>query len=176
VALIALPFDASSQKRRKGFVLNLGLGPAATRYSFTDRNFAGSAETKIGVGTDLKIGHAASDQLLIYYSNDASFFSPADEYLVSSGLSGVGVTYFLMPQAPSYYVDGAIGIAAWNVLSQADATLDSMTGFGLAVGAGYEFARHWLVDVDIVVGRPRGDFSAGYNTTTIRLGLIWLAY
>jgi hypothetical protein len=169
---------AAAQKPRKGFILNLGAGPAFTNFKSVADGFEGSNESKIAVGTDFKIGYAASDQLMIYYSNDAAFFSVAglDDYLVVSGLSGIGATWFLKPRAPSAYVDATVGIAAWNVISTDDGTVDGMTGMGLSVGGGLEFARHWLVDGELVVGRPRGDFDQGVNTMTLRVGLIWLLY
>jgi hypothetical protein len=179
-SLFLQPADAAGQKRRKGFILNLGLGPSYTNYKYVNPDFPGDfSESKIGIGTDFKIGHAATDQLLIYYSNDASFFSVSSEFddvFISSGLSGVGVTYFLKPAAPSSYVDASLGFAAWNVFDTDEGSIDSSTGLGLSMGGGFEFARHWLIDGDLVIGRPRGDFDEGYNTTTLRIGVIWLLY
>jgi hypothetical protein len=116
---------------------------------------------------------------MFFYSNDAAFFTydvgvaGFDDYFVASGLSGVGATWFLKPRTPSAYVDGTIGIAAWNEISTDGGTVDGITGVGLSVGGGLEFARHWLVDGEVVVGRPRGDFD-GVSTMTVRVGLIWL--
>ena len=180
--LLLTASEAEAQKPRKGFILNLGAGPAFTNFKFAGDGFEGSGESKIAVGTDFKIGYAASDQLMIYYSNDAAFFSydigvaGFDDYLVASGLSGLGATWFLKPRAPSAYLDATIGIAAWNEISTDDGTVDGITGAGLSVGGGLEFARHWLADGELIVGRPRGDFDEGYNIMTLRVGLIWLLY
>jgi hypothetical protein len=46
----------------------------------------------------------------------------------------------------------------------------------LPVGGGFEFARHWLIDGDGVMGRPRGEFDEGINTLSLRIGEIWLLY
>lgn len=171
---LILPSSAVAQKRRKGFILNLGLGAAGVSSSYEGP--VSNRRTKAAVGTDFKIGHAATDQILIYYSNDAAFYNETDFYgddqLVAVGLSGVGVTYFLQPSVPSFYVDGTIGIAARNLLSYEDATVDGTGGWGVAVGGGYEFARHFMLDADLILGRLDG----GLNTSTLRVGLIWLLY
>jgi hypothetical protein len=172
-ALMLFPFDAGAQtqKPRKGFVLNLGLGVA--RVSQSTSGFANSGRSNVGVGSDFKIGHAPSNQVLIYYSNDAAFYrQTGSDDLYLSGLTGFGVTYFLQPTVPSFYVDGSFGIAARGNLETETGFVESTTGWGVAVGGGYEFARHFLVDGDIILGR----FDGGMKTTTLRLGLIWLAY
>jgi hypothetical protein len=181
--LLLAASGVDAQKPRKGFVLNLGAGPAFINIKAAGNGVEGTGESKIAVGTDFKIGYAPSDQLLIYYSNDAAFFNydysvPGFEYdvLVISGLSGIGATWFLKPRAPSAYVDATIGIAAWNEIDTDDGAVESMTGLGLSVGGGFEFARHWLVDADLIVGRPRDDEGYGLNTMTLRVGLIWLLY
>lgn len=170
-------FDASGvAAQRKGFILNLGIGPAVSSYQFSSGGFEGDRETKIAIGTDFKVGYAPTSQLLIYYSNDASFFSAAspNDALTASGLSGIGVTYFLAPGAPSFYVQGTIGISAWNDLSD-EGVVDSMTGTGLNVGGGYEFAAHWNVDLDLIFGSADDD-NFKVSVRTLRLAINWLLY
>lgn len=163
--------DAAAQ--RKGFILNLGLGVGQFHVS----GEGGDSESRTAISTDFKIGHAFSDQLMLYYSNDAAFFSSdeeSDDLLHVSGLSGVSVTYFLKPSAPSFYFGGGIGISVWSVLSD-DGDTESLSGGGLAVTGGYEFSPHFLLDVDLIFGSP-GDDSGDVNTRTIRVGLNWLLY
>jgi hypothetical protein len=170
--VLSLVLAAEGEAQRKGFILNLGLGAGQTNYSSD-----GFSETKTAFATDFKIGYAPSNQLLIYYSNDASFFSPATDYLASSGLTAIGASYFLKPEGPSFFFQGSLGLSAYNMIDTGDATsVDGMTGIGLALGAGYEFARHWLVDLDLVFGRMDQDFGGSFNTRTIRVAFNWLLY
>jgi hypothetical protein len=174
MASVVTPSSGLAQKPRKGFILDLGVGIAGISQS---SNSPGSGrETTGAVGTDFKIGHAPTDQLLIYYSNDAAFYKETSSFggdvLVAVGMSGVGATYFLQPAAPSFYLNGALGIAALNAVSLDDATQDGITGWGVSLGGGYEFARHWLLDGDLVLGRLDG----GLNTSTLRVGIVWLLY
>ena len=164
---LAVPLHGIAQVDRKGFVLNLGLGAARVT---TSRDFGGSS-TAIGVGTDFKIGYAPSDQLLIFYSNDAAFHGQeTNDDLIGSGMSGVGATYFIGPEQNALYVSGSIGVAARNVLSSSG-SVDAVTGTGFSLGGGYEFARHWLLDAEVVKGS-----LDGMSFTTLRAGLIWLLY
>lgn len=174
-AAFLLPAGVGAQeegKPRRGFVLNLGAGPAATRYNHSSFGVSGPSTTNLAVGTDFKIGHAFSDQLLVYYSNDASFFAPEGTGvdLVGSGMSGLGATYFIETRSPSPFVHGSFGIAAWNELA-ANGVTEAEAGLGISIGGGYEFARHWLLDVDIVYGRP-----GGRSITTLRTAINWLLY
>ena len=169
ILMLAVPDAASAQVERKGFILNLGLG--AARVSTSSQFGPGTPE--IGVGTDFKIGYAPSDRLLLYYSNDAAFQSrPNSDDILATGLSGFGAMYFLDPGENSFYVDGAIGIAARRSISSTGGFDAGITGSGLQVGGGYEFDRHWLLDVDLI----RNSFDGDFKTTTMRVAVIWLLY
>lgn len=170
--LLLAPGDGVAQ--RKGFVLNLGIGGGQFSAGAAE---GGPRESVTGVTTDFKIGHAFSDQFMLYYSNDAAFFSDPflDEGLLNvSGLSGIGVTWFLRPAAPSLYVGGGIGISVWAVLEESGDS-DAISGVGFAFNGGYEFARHFMIDADIILGRP-GDEFGRLGTRTIRLAINWLLY
>jgi hypothetical protein len=174
-ASLLTPASGHAQKPRKGFILDLGVGLAGVSQS---SSFAGSTrETTGAVGTSFKIGHAPTDQLLLYYTNDVAFFRETSPFgsdeLNAVGMSGLGATYFFQPAAPAFYVNGGLGIAARRSISLEDGTeAPAITGWGLSVGGGYEFARHWLLDGDLVVGRLDG----GLNTSSLRVGIVWLLY
>jgi len=156
-------------KNRKGFVLDLGLGASRIGYS------GGGSDT--GVGSDFKIGHAPTNQLMIYYHSAGTFYTIDDfsggSDLYTLGISGIGATWFLKPGAPSAYVDGTIGRAAWNVLDLDGGGAENIaSGWGFSLGGGFEFARHWLLSGDIIMTRLEFDT----NATTMRVGLRWLLY
>jgi hypothetical protein len=162
------------QKNRKGFVLDLGLGVSRVRYTVTGATGSGS---KTAIGTDFMIGHAPSNQLMIYYSNVANFYSFDDSfngetYVEALGMSGVGATWFFKPTQPSFFVNGAIGIAALRSISTEDSSTDGISGVGVTVGGGYEFARHFLLDAKLLVTRLEDDL----NGSALRVGLTWLLY
>jgi hypothetical protein len=156
---------------RKGFVLNIGIGPGYTTYSFGGLS---GRQGKFTVATDLKIGYAFNDRSLLYYSNDASFFTTPTADLNVTGLSGFGFSHYLTPDVRSVYVDGSLGIATFSSLVDGDTERSS--GFGLSAGAGLEFAPHWLLDADLIVGRPSTSFGTRMTTVTLRAGFHWLHY
>ena len=174
---------AAAQQARKGFVLDLGLGVATTNTSVSVGGVDGDAERNTGLAVDFKIGYAPVDQLLIYYNADGVLFRPsytdaADLWFAASALNGIGATAFLNPTAPSPYVRAAMGQGAWAEVEDFGSA-DGFTGRGYSLGAGYEFAPHWLVDVGVVVTRPkhdRGPVTDTYETTTWRLAVLWLLY
>jgi hypothetical protein len=154
-ALALGPPGAPASAERKGFLIGIGAGPALHRRAgFTVRNSAGTAifstpaTSSFAVVTDFKIGYAPSDQILLYYVNKAAFTQ--DDSYDAVGLSGVGVTYMLRPTTPSAFFTGSIGAGAGRDLIE---TSDPESGMGFSFGAGFEFARHWSFDGDVVFVR-----------------------
>ena len=170
--LLLAPGEGVAQ--RKGFILNLGIGGGSFSAGAAE---GGPRNSATGITTDFKIGWAPSDQVLLYYSNDAAFFSDPtfdDDVINVSGLTGFGATWFVRPAAPSFYVGGSIGVSTWAFISN-DGDSDAITGSGFAITGGYEFARHFMIDADVVFGRP-GDEFGRLSTRTIRLAINWLLY
>ena len=92
------------------------------------------------------------------------------------GLTGVGTTHFFQPQAPAFLLEAALGAGVlWNSDQR-----ESADGFGLLLGLGYEFARHFLIKADWYyadVGRAEfleTDVKASIGT--FRITLNWLGY
>ena len=163
---------------RKGFVIGFGLGVARVTSSASEGPLSVSISTT-GVGTDFKIGYAPNHQLLIYWSADGAFSSPPSEFsdedgLLYSGLGGIGATYFLSPGENSFFLTAALGRATDGAIGS-DGTADSVSGTGLAIGGGYEFTPHWVVDGDIVFN-SFSDFGMDYSQRFIRIGVSYLHY
>jgi hypothetical protein len=164
--------------QRRGFVLNLGLGAAWT--SLKPTGFPGPSENKRALGSEFKIGYAPSDNLMIYYSNDAAFFGfntdPDEaELFTATGMSGVGGTYFLRTGVPSLFVHASVGLAALRTF-YSDDTEDSWSGGGVSFGGGFEFARHWTIDVDFLLTSVSDEFDNKLSIRTARLAFNWLLY
>lgn len=178
--------DLSAQ--RSGFIIGFGIGPGFT--SFREGSFETGEEervSKLGLATDFKIGAQVSESVQVYYVNRVQFFGGADQDnlilhsgvdFVTTGLSGLGVTYIL-PTAP-VHLSGAIGIAAWSQLSTGNRTTESGTGLGLTGGVGYEFADLWLLDFAVQYGTPSIDLGFGehwdLNVLQMRAGISILSH
>ncbi len=153
--------------RRKGFLLGVGLGPGQT-------NFGGDPGGKLGINADFKIGHGFSDQTQVYWTAKTSWFRMetgsyygypfTHKHTIISGFGGIGVSYFLQPKAPSYYLTGGLGYSTWGRFNSDEQGIDeSDFGIGFFSGVGYEFAPHWSVEVVLIAGNP-----AYKNTNSLR--------
>jgi hypothetical protein len=146
---------------RKGFILGIGAGGALHR--LPERGVTGDTldRSAFAFGTDFKIGYAPTDQLLIYYSAKAGFTQAADYDAV--GVSGFGVTYMTRPTAPSFFVSGIAGEGGRATLD----LRDWRDGRGFAVGAGYEFKRHWSISGDALFLRFGGNDNHAVVLATV---------
>lgn len=175
--------------KRKGFILGGGIGPGFTSFtqelSFWDPFFGytkikSDRENKAALMTDFKIGYAPTDFWEIYYTSKVSWFgleSVSGDVTIANGLGALGATYYFKPEAPSLFVAGGIGISTWSAPFESGS--DTWIGFGLFAGAGYEFARHFNVELDLLWGKP-GDSEFGIDVSTnalsVRVTVNALAY
>lgn len=99
----------------------------------------------MAVITDLSIGYAPGDQLLIYYDNQVAW-SRSERYDLA-GVTGLGVTYMVRPTCPTAFVRGSIrGRDVADVDFGSARVSSDENGLGLTVSAGYEFARQWSIE------------------------------
>lgn len=181
VATGASAFDGN----RKGFILGGGLGLGLTSFTqtveFLGTSTTSDRENKFAVMTDFKIGYGATEQVLVYYTNKVSWFSLENVYgdnvIIVNGVGGVGMTYFFQPVTPSPYIMGGLGLSTWNAPFEEGS--EGWYGFGLAVGAGYEFSRHYSVEVNLTWGEPgkeEGVVKASSNALSLMVTINALAY
>ncbi len=163
--------------QRQGFMLNLGAGLGQGKLT----GKAGSAKVTVdamGFGGDFKIGGGLSPQTVIYYSNRTLFYSPSVDVLgitvssdVMNGMSAIGISHFLEPQAPSVFFSGAIGI---GVYTEKDA--DSESGLGFTLGVGWEFMPNWTLEATYM-GADIGTFDGvDMSISTGMISISWFAY
>lgn len=182
MSVSALAFDG----QRKGFILGGGVGFGMTSFTQTVEGYGQSVtsdrENKGAFMTNFKIGWGASEQLEIYYTQKSSFFgitNALDENVtILNAVGGVGVSYSLNLSAPTPFFTGGIGLATWSLPFEDNAP-DTWTGFGFYVGAGYEFARHYSGELDLVYGNPgdsQGGLDASSSALSVRLTINALAY
>jgi hypothetical protein len=70
-----------------------------------------------------------------------------------------------------------MGVATWDLPFEHD--FSKWTSFGVILGVGYEFARHWSVDGSFVVGAPEhteAGITGRVNSVTLLLTVTALAY
>jgi hypothetical protein len=170
---------------RRGFIIGGGLGPGVTFAKQTVEQFGRSSssnwETKPSVLADIKIGYAPSEKYQIYFFNVASMFgldnALGGHVTISNGVGGVGMTMYSKPIAPCSYYNFGVGVASWDAVSEDDG--DAWWGFGVMVGGGYEFARHWSLEGTLTYGHPTiSEWGAKASTDAIAIGfkIIVLAY
>ncbi|MCX6601474.1 MAG: hypothetical protein NT025_07915 [bacterium] len=144
---------------RKGFVLGIGLGPGYTTFKQKFGSYERDRENKGALVTDFKIGYAPTNQLALYWMSKVSWFSMTygldDKVTTTAGTAGLGASYYVQPRAPSAFVCGGIGYSTWSWPFEEDA--ESWMGLGLTAGGGYEFARYWNVEGNLIWGNPSKD-------------------
>ena len=161
--------DQTHSANRKGFVFGLGGGGGFHRAPLP--GFNASTTNEFAIVTDLSIGYAPTDQVLIYYSNQVAWSRSPRYNLV--GATGVGVTYMLSSSSPSPFVRGTVGggIVA-NVDFGSGSVGSNDSGLGLTLSGGYEFARHWSVEGGAMFVR----LPSGNNHTVLKATFNWLFY
>jgi hypothetical protein len=175
---IALAFD----NQRRGFIIG-GLGGVAMNFWNQSVNDVKSdTETDLALHTDFRIGGGfKGNKLMLYYWNLVNWFGIenvlGDKVTIISGVTGAGLSYYFKPTAPSFYIDGGLGVSVWNAPFESES--EAWYGLGLAGGLGYEFARHWSVEAGVMWGNP-STTEAGTefqtNAFALSLSIIGIAY
>lgn len=141
VVVLSAPALAFNGKR-KGFILGGGVGGAYLSYN---EDFGFDLD-KFSLATNFKIGYAPSESFEIYYVNSVSWFGYASETFVN-GASCVGITKYMNKEGKGLFFFGGVGFASLYALS---GDSSSMNGFGVLGGIGYDIARHWSIQGDIL--------------------------
>lgn len=187
-------FDGS----RKGFVLGLAGGLSYTNYEhnaerlvypaiITRKITAGypHGDSALGLMTDFVLGYGITGQIVLQYTNKVAWFLKRDidfvygmshineDCLVVFGMSSLGVNYYFQRKAPSLYISGAIGSSMWNTPFVSD--YNSKSGTGWSVGAGYEFRKHWSLELTVLGSTPEYN-NISTEAMTVLIGIKGLAY
>ena len=167
--MFVAPMTASAfDGERKGFMLNLGGGFGQGKVSWDGGSVDGT-----GFGTDFKIGGGPSNQVLVYYTNRALWYSPGSSSSNwVNGMSAAGVSYFLEPQSPCFFFSGALGI---GVLSDSGSG-GSESGFGFTLGVGYEIVRSFIAEITLMHAGLSVDSDDNPSVSNLMVTFSWLAY
>lgn len=165
ILVLGIASNASAwDKERRGFILGIGMGPGYSSYTDT-RDSSGQEifsanESKFAFLSDFKIGYAPNNKLMVYWLSKVAWFGKNDsttdyqDNTIASGVGGLGISYFLKPQAPSLFVTAGAGFSAWSIPFEGT---DPWTGIGFAWGLGYEFSTNWNVEANVVLGKPKDE-------------------
>ena len=165
VSTQALAFDGD----RKGFMLNLGAGFGQGALKFSSPTDS-ETEDGTGVSTDFKIGAGLSPQAVLYYTNRVIWWS-AQGFDFTTGMSAAGFSYFLKPEAPSFFFSGSLGLGVATFEN-----IDSESGFGFGVGVGFEFARNWVVEATYLNAKVWEEQGYSRSASNLALTTSWFAY
>lgn len=152
IACSAMAFNGE----RRGFVLGGGLGfapMASWSYDYGPANFD---DSKAGVAAHLVIGHAWDDFNMIVYEGNVAGYSTEvvwDDQTVSQGFNGASWYHYFRPAGRSAFTAVGLGLYVFDV-EDYDA---NDPGFGMLLGGGYEFARHWQVGGYFSFGQTSSD-------------------
>lgn len=171
--------------KRKGFILGGGLGTGLTSFTQTveimNVETTSDRENRLPLVTSFVIGAGINNKFMLYYYNKVSWFSIenvlGDDVVISSGVGGLGITYYLEPKAPSVFIVGGAGASSWSAPFESDT--DYWWGPGFMLGAGYEFSPHWSIEADVALGWPsyeEGGTAARSNVFSLMVAFNGLAY
>lgn len=130
---------------RSGFMVGLGAGYQTIDVDYSYFGLEIASESYTGPATSLKIGGGVSDQFLLYYVRNASWYTAPSfdgfqtkDVTVLMGISGLGGTYYFSPEAPSVYILGAFGLGDFAAPLESD--IEDDTGGAVLLGGGYEIS------------------------------------
>ncbi|MBN2362811.1 hypothetical protein JXL83_01625 [candidate division WOR-3 bacterium] len=190
VVLTTSPLVSSN---RKGFIAGFTLGPALSFVHAEDSRGMEYDKTHFGMGFDLRIGWAFTNQFSVQYDHkSAIFFSDvldrelSDEQKIfatiffpfypmtfSQNNAGLGMTYYFNPKVPSPYIDGNVGFSIYPVGDWFD---DLTGGFGFSLGGGYEFSEHWHFHGALMFGFSSGDETHSDRTSNAVSTILTVGY
>jgi hypothetical protein len=185
--LLALASPAGAfDGKRKGFMLGFGLGPALSSYTQT-LGFEGlpgatsDRQNDLALRTDFRIGFGASELVQVYWMSKVNWFgmkNVLDENVtIANGVGGVGLTYFLKPTDPSPYLLAGLGFSTWSTPFETGS--EAWYGFGLALGAGYQFRNHLAIEGGFTWGKPSktsGGLEVSSNALSFGVTLNYIAF
>ncbi len=177
--LTSLPNDVSAfDGQRKGFIIGFGLGPGLISFTETGSQLfrlpIRDRVTKFALVTDFRLGYAPDNLVQIYYVNKVAVSQPipGDDVVIANGIAGIGLSYYFQKETPSAFLSGGLGLSTRGVFTSGK--IDEK-GFGIFVGAGYEFLKHSFIEFNLSWERPESRFVQ-VNAFTLKAAISVLGY
>jgi len=163
--------------QRSGFILGLELGPSFNSYTQN----GGSRESEPGLATIFRLGGGFNEQSMLYFTANVNWLG-VDTGLggtttMASSVVGVGYSYYLKNQTPSFFFNAGLGYSSWR--APFDSDIISHTGFGGIIGAGYELNRHLVLELNLTMGSTEnkdGGFTTSSDALGVQLTIGYIAY
>ncbi|RKX25827.1 MAG: hypothetical protein DRP45_05030 [Candidatus Zixiibacteriota bacterium] len=168
LACSSMAFDGN----RKGFVLGGGLGFTPSAEWGFELGSVDFSEDGLGFGLHLVIGGAFDEHnMLVYEGNVVGWKSDVVDTDLTQGFNGAAFYHYFGPVGKSAFAVGGIGFYVFN----ADGYENNDPGFGMLLGGGYEFARHWQAGVYFSFGKTSDPF-VDYNHHHISILVSGIAF
>lgn len=147
--------------KRKGFIFGFGIGSGYLFPRLSSDFFDVKLDNKLTLLTNLKIGYAFTDQLMIYYSSKVNWYGDKngqeEKTIFATGQAGLSASYFLNPGNKSPFISAGAGFSGLSTPLEAGST--SSSGLGFFAGIGYEFTDNFTLEADLIYGNPRDKTS-----------------
>ena len=165
---------------RKGFILGAGLGTGFVSHTQKANGYNSIDDGNIGFSINGKIGYALNNCLMIYNMGPGTFFKNIHiqddkKRMITSGINGLGISYYFNENAPSPYIMGGIGISIWRAEFEPD--IDDLEGTGIIIGGGYEYKSRFSIESHFTWAKASRkisgiDYKAQFFTINITLNVI----
>ncbi|MBT5875005.1 MAG: outer membrane beta-barrel protein [Candidatus Latescibacteria bacterium] len=141
--------------KRKGFILGAGgaIGRITERASTDIQSpFVKPSTTikKLTYGFEVRLGYAFNQRNAVVFVREDSYMRAKNTFndtrLFLRQHIGFGLTHWLKPAAPAFFLNGSIG---WSHFREFSYGLASRFGFGAGAGLGYELTRHVSVQMSV---------------------------
>jgi opacity protein-like surface antigen len=174
-ALGAIVFIVSSlygfDDNKEGFLLNIGIGTGFIKSKNIQKDKE-DKKTNLGVKTSLKLGYGINKSLLLYYINDTNWYSFKDSKdTYASSLNGIGASYF-PNEHEKYFISGAVGLS--SIINVSKKKSVNKLGYGVKVGAGYEFKPHVNIESDYTyININKSSLNSKKHSFNISVHYMW---
>ncbi len=178
-SLLTVSSAQAFDDQREGFLMGIGAGIANVNTTFSSNYEADYSS--FGFATSFKMGYGFSNQFLLYYTNDVSWFgidgANGDNFI--SGGSSIGASYYFDENSP-FYITGSIGLGIFANFTSGDAA----SGSTFSLGAGYEVTPHVMLEAtfqrtsvtDYTEGYDYYDDSTDVATNAFRFTVNYMLY
>ena len=187
VAAHAFPLDGH---RGKGGLFQLGVGPGFTTYTlelkYPNKTADWPREAHVGFANSILVGGGMTETLFItlfMQMNWLPYTNSFDSHFVANSITGIGLLKYFKADVdtvfkPSSYVFTGIGATGWNNPFDNSQSV----GFGLSLGMGYEFVKHFGVQFGGFYSNISPAYIPSYlddikiNSFGFQLSLVGIAY
>lgn len=153
---------------REGWHGGLGIGGHITSFDF---NGYDGFDSEGGIATSIKIGYNFTEQISLEYIRNASWYTLSNDTFIS-GLSGIGATYYFLPQQETWYAGLALGLGDFVNLDDKG----SETGSAFMATVGYEFAPHWQAEAVWMTTSITDSYDDTLDTSSVQILLNYSWY